>query len=182
MQQSTMSVPGSLPGSDRGGARMLPGGNGIGMMSGINRSITMSRPGFPGIPSPSMLSSGGMLSSSMVGMPSPVNIHSGVGGGQGNSMLRPRETVHMMRVRTVHILSWNIIGVLLITFNVLKLEFLLVAMKHPTSILVLMFLLASLGNFYQISSILIDFPLDICVTFVFVILFIPTNDFSSHFL
>lgn len=105
MQQSTLSVPGSLSGSDRGGARMLPGGNGMGMMSGINRSITMSRPGFQGIPSSSMLSSGGMLSSSMVGMPSPVNIHSGVGAGQGNSMLRPRETAHMMRVRTVHILS-----------------------------------------------------------------------------
>nr|KYP63473.1 Helicase SRCAP [Cajanus cajan] len=97
MQQSTMSVPGSLSGSDRGGVRMLPGGNGMGMMGGINRSITMSRPGFQGMPSSSMLSSGGMLSSSMVGMPSPVNMHSGVGAGQGNSMLRPRETVHMMR-------------------------------------------------------------------------------------
>ncbi|TKY66125.1 Chromatin modification-related protein EAF1 A [Spatholobus suberectus] len=94
MQQSTMSVPGSLSGSDRGGVRMLPGGNGVG---GINRSITMSRPGFQGMPSSSVLSSGGMLSSSMVGMPSPVNMHSGVGAGQGNSMLRPRETVHMMR-------------------------------------------------------------------------------------
>ncbi|KAK7373646.1 hypothetical protein VNO80_07061 [Phaseolus coccineus] len=97
MQQSTMPVPGSLSGSDRGGARMLPGGNGMGMMSGINRSITMSRPGFQGISSSPMLSSGGMLSSSMVGMPSPGNIHSGVGAGQGNSMLRPRETAHMMR-------------------------------------------------------------------------------------
>ncbi|KAK7395387.1 hypothetical protein VNO78_15943 [Psophocarpus tetragonolobus] len=97
MQQSTMSVPGSLSGNDRGGVRMLPGGNSIGMMSGINRSITMSRPAFPGMPSSSMLSSGGMLSSSMGGMPSPVNMHSGVGAGQGNSMLRPRETVHMMR-------------------------------------------------------------------------------------
>ncbi|QCE11560.1 E1A-binding protein [Vigna unguiculata] len=97
MQQSTISVPGSLSGSDRGGGRILPGSNGMGMMSGINRSITMPRPGFQAIPSSSMLSSGGMLSSSMVGMPSPVNIHSGVGAGQSNSMLRPRETVHMMR-------------------------------------------------------------------------------------
>lgn len=105
MQQSTISVPGSLSGSDRGGGRILPGSNGMGMMSGINRSMTMTRPGFPGIPSSSMLSSGGMLSSSMVGMPSPVNIHPGVGAGQSNSMLRPRETVHMMRVRSVHILS-----------------------------------------------------------------------------
>lgn len=48
------------------------------------------------MPSSSMLSSGGMPSSSMVGIPSPVNMHAGVGAGQGNSMLRPRETVHMM--------------------------------------------------------------------------------------
>ncbi|KAK7338970.1 hypothetical protein VNO77_19605 [Canavalia gladiata] len=95
MQQSSMSVPGSLSGSDRGGVRMLPGGNGMGMMGG--RSITMSRPGFQGMASSSMLSSGGMLSSSMVGMPSPVNMHTGAGAGQGNSMLRPREAVHMMR-------------------------------------------------------------------------------------
>ncbi|KAL2957502.1 hypothetical protein AAZX31_18G153700 [Glycine max] len=94
MPQSTMSVPGSLSGSDLGGVRMLPGGNGMGMLGGTNRSI---RPGFQGVPSSSTLSSGGMLSSSMVGIPSPVNMHAGVGAGQGNSMLRPRETVHMMR-------------------------------------------------------------------------------------
>ncbi|XP_027353574.1 chromatin modification-related protein EAF1 B-like isoform X2 [Abrus precatorius] len=97
MQQSSMPVPGSISGSDRGGVRILPGGNGMGMMGGISRSITMSRPGFQGMASSSMLGSGGMLSSSMVGMPNPVNVHSGVGAGQGNSMLRPRETVHMMR-------------------------------------------------------------------------------------
>ncbi|KAL2336842.1 hypothetical protein Fmac_011288 [Flemingia macrophylla] len=95
MQQSTMSVPGSLSGSDRGGVRMLPGGSGMGMMGGINRSII--RPGFQGMQASSMLSSGGILSSSMVGMPSPINMHSGVSAGQGNSMLRPRETMHMMR-------------------------------------------------------------------------------------
>ena len=74
---------------------------------GINRSI---RPGFQGVPSSSMLSSGGMPSSSMVGIPSPVNMHAGVGAGQGNSMLRPRETVHMMRVRSALVLSSNLIG------------------------------------------------------------------------
>ncbi|XP_061353506.1 chromatin modification-related protein EAF1 B-like isoform X2 [Gastrolobium bilobum] len=97
MQQSSMPVPGCHSGSDRG-VRMLPGGNGMGMMSGINRGIAMSRPGFQGMASSSMLSSGGMLSSSMAGMSSPVSMHPGVGAGQGNSMLRPRETVHMMRV------------------------------------------------------------------------------------
>lgn len=62
------------------------------------------------MPSSSMLSSGGMPSSSMVGIPSPVNMHAGVGAGQGNSMLRPRETVHMMRVRSGLVLSSNLIG------------------------------------------------------------------------
>ncbi|CAI8612409.1 unnamed protein product [Vicia faba] len=96
MQQSSMSVPGSHSGSDRG-VRMLSGANGMGMMGGISRSIAMARPGFQGMTSSSMLSSGGMLSSSMVGIPSPVNMHPGVSAGQGNSMLRPRDTVHMMR-------------------------------------------------------------------------------------
>jgi hypothetical protein len=103
VQQSSMSVPGSHSGSDRG-VRMLSGANGLGMMGGINRSIAMARPGFQGMASSSMLSSGGMLSSSMVGMPSPANMHSGVSAGQGNSMLRPRDNVHMMRVRHVTIL------------------------------------------------------------------------------
>jgi hypothetical protein len=85
-----------VPGSDRG-ARMLPGVNGMGMVGGINRSIAMARPGFHGMTSSSMLSSGSMLSSSMVGMP-------GVGAGQGNPMMRPRDTVHMMRVRRVPVL------------------------------------------------------------------------------
>ncbi|KAJ7961532.1 chromatin modification-related protein EAF1 B-like [Quillaja saponaria] len=95
IQQSSLSVPGSLPGSDRG-VRMLPGGNGTAMMSGMNRSMPMARPGFQGIPSSSMLSSGSMLSSSMVGMTSPVHMHSGAPR-QGNSMLRPREALHVMR-------------------------------------------------------------------------------------
>ncbi|XP_027336682.1 chromatin modification-related protein EAF1 B-like [Abrus precatorius] len=86
------SMSGTLSGSDRG-VRMLPGGNGMGLMNGINRSMSMARPGFQGIASPSMLNSGSMLSSNMVGMPSPVNMHPG----QGNSMLRPHETLHMMR-------------------------------------------------------------------------------------
>ena len=107
MQQSSMSGPGPLSGSDRG-VRILPGGNGMGMMGGINRSIAMSRPGFQGTGSSSMLSSGGMISSSMVGMPSPVNVHSGVGAGPGNSLLRPREALHMMRVRSVVIPELNI--------------------------------------------------------------------------
>ncbi|CAK7333927.1 unnamed protein product [Dovyalis caffra] len=95
LQQSNLSVSGNLSGADRV-VRMLPAGNGMGMMPGMNRSMPLPRPGFQGIASPSMLSSGNMLSSNMVGMPSPVNMHSGAGSGQGNSM-RPREALHMMR-------------------------------------------------------------------------------------
>ncbi|KAG6722046.1 hypothetical protein I3842_03G142200 [Carya illinoinensis] len=98
IQQSSMSVsgPGGLSGTDRG-VRMLPGGNAVGMVCGMNRNVPMSRPGFQGMPSSSMLNSGTMLSSSMVGMPSSVSMHSGAGSGQVNSMLRPREALHMMR-------------------------------------------------------------------------------------
>lgn len=105
LQQSSIGIPGTLPGSDRG-VRMLQGGNGMGMMCGINRSMGMSRPGLQGIGPSSVLNSGNMLSSSMVGMPSPVNMHSGVGSGQGNSMLRPREALNMMRVRSILIPSF----------------------------------------------------------------------------
>lgn len=97
IQQSSLSVPGGLSGADRG-VRMLPGGNGMGMMCGMNRSMPISRPGFPGMTSSSMLNSGSMLSSSMTGIPSPANMHSGAASGLGNSMIRPREALHMMRV------------------------------------------------------------------------------------
>ncbi|KAJ0052445.1 hypothetical protein Pint_01548 [Pistacia integerrima] len=96
MQQSNLSAPGALSGAERG-VRMLPSGNGMGVMCGMNRSMPMTRPGFQGMGSSPMLNSGSMLSSSMVGMPSPVNVHSGAGSGQGNPMLRPREAMHMMR-------------------------------------------------------------------------------------
>ncbi|KAE9622154.1 putative nucleoplasmin ATPase transcription factor MYB-HB-like family [Lupinus albus] len=94
MQQSSMSVPGSLSGNDRG-VHMLPGGSGAGMVGGNNRNIAASRPGFQGMASPSTHGSGGMLSSSMVGVPNPVHLHSGVVAGQGNSSPRPCEAVHM---------------------------------------------------------------------------------------
>ncbi|XP_077225080.1 chromatin modification-related protein EAF1 B-like isoform X2 [Tasmannia lanceolata] len=96
LSSRNMQPTGALPvGTDRG-VRMLPGGTGMGMMCGMNRGMAMPRPGFQGIGSPAMLnmvSSGGMLSSSGVMMPpSPVNIT-----GQGNSMLRQRDALQMMR-------------------------------------------------------------------------------------
>ncbi|KAL3850407.1 hypothetical protein ACJIZ3_012289 [Penstemon smallii] len=90
--QSNISTPGALPGTDRG-VRIIPGGNAVGMVSGFNRSTPMARPGLQGIASSSMVNSGSMGSP---GMP-PANMHAGAGSGQGNSMLRPREALHIMR-------------------------------------------------------------------------------------
>ncbi|KAL5562108.1 hypothetical protein UlMin_031855 [Ulmus minor] len=93
IQQSSLPVPGSLSGTDRG-VRMLSSANGMGVM---NRSMPISRPGYQGMNSPSMVNSGSMISSSMGGMPSPANMHSGASVGQGNSVVRPRDALHMMR-------------------------------------------------------------------------------------
>lgn len=87
VSQPNLSPSGVVPGADRS-AHLLPGGNGMGLACGINRSMPMARPGFQAIASSSMVNSG--ISSA--------NVHSGVGTGQGNSMLRPREPMHMMRV------------------------------------------------------------------------------------
>lgn len=86
--QPNTAAPGAIPGADRG-VRMLPSGNGMGIMSGVNRSIPMARPGFQGIPA----SSSGVSSPGM----SP-NMHAGVGAAQGNPMVKPREGLPMMRV------------------------------------------------------------------------------------
>ncbi|XP_065874021.1 chromatin modification-related protein EAF1 B-like isoform X2 [Euphorbia lathyris] len=91
LQQSNLPVSGA----DRG-VRMVPG-NTVGMMPGINRSMSLPRPGFQGIASSSMLNSNSMLSSGMVGMPSPVSMQSGSSSGQGNSMMRSRDGLHMVR-------------------------------------------------------------------------------------
>lgn len=107
IQQPNLAVPGTLQGTDRG-VRMLAGGNGVGMVPGLNRSIAMPRPGFQGITSSTMLNSGSMLSSSMVGMPSAVNMHSGASPSQGNSMFRPREALHMIRVSCLPIFKFSI--------------------------------------------------------------------------
>jgi hypothetical protein len=96
LQQSNMSVSGAVSGADRG-VRMLSSGNGMGMMPGMNRSMPLPRSGFQGTASSSMLNSGSMLSNNVVGMSSPVNMHTG--SGQGN-LMRPREALHMLRVNT----------------------------------------------------------------------------------
>ncbi|KAL3620366.1 hypothetical protein CASFOL_035278 [Castilleja foliolosa] len=90
--QPNASASGALPGTDCG-ARMLPGGNGMGLASGVNRSMPMARLGFQIIASSPIVNSGSMVSP---GMPS-ANMHSGVGPSQGRSVLRPREPLQMMR-------------------------------------------------------------------------------------
>ncbi|XP_043805665.1 chromatin modification-related protein EAF1 B isoform X3 [Manihot esculenta] len=97
LQQSNLPVSGALSGADRG-VRMLPGGNPVSVMSGMSRSMQLMRPGFQGVASSSsMVNSSSMLSSSMVGMSTPVNMQSGSISGQGNSMMRSRESLHLMR-------------------------------------------------------------------------------------
>ncbi|KAL1826151.1 hypothetical protein ACET3Z_012929 [Daucus carota] len=95
-QQSNIPVSGVHSGTDRG-VRMLTSGNGVGIPSGLHRSIPVPRAGLQGIASSSMVGPGSMLSSGMMGMPNPVNIHSGPAAAQGNSMMRPRDPMHMMR-------------------------------------------------------------------------------------
>lgn len=92
-----MPVSGVHSGSDRG-VRMLTSGNAVGSPNGLNRSMQMPRPGLQGVASSSMVGPGSVLSSGMMAVPNPVNIHSSPGAGQGNPMMRPQDPMHMMRV------------------------------------------------------------------------------------
>ncbi|XP_020573993.1 chromatin modification-related protein EAF1 B-like isoform X2 [Phalaenopsis equestris] len=86
VQQSGISMTNALPvGVDRG-VRMLPGGNGMGMMCGVNRSMSMPRTGFQSV------SAAGMLN-----MVSPNNMLSGNVSSPGSTMLRPRDALQMLR-------------------------------------------------------------------------------------
>ncbi|KAL9683941.1 hypothetical protein QQ045_021370 [Rhodiola kirilowii] len=91
IQQSTIPIPGPRPLADRFGPRKLQGGNGMGMVNGINnRGNPMSRPGFQG------LGSGALLSSGMVGMQG-LEMQSVISSSQGNSMQRPMDNSHQIR-------------------------------------------------------------------------------------
>lgn len=94
--QSSISAPGAVPGTDRG-ARMLSSGNGMGMVLGVNRMTSIARPGVQGIPSSPMVNSGSMVSPGLLSG----NMHTGVGAGQGSSMVRPREALNMQRVSSM---------------------------------------------------------------------------------
>ncbi|XP_042067000.1 chromatin modification-related protein EAF1 B-like isoform X4 [Salvia splendens] len=90
--QSSISAPGAVPGPDRG-ARMLSSGNGMGMISGANRNMPIARPAVQGIPSSSMVNSGNAVSPGL----SSGNMHTGVGAGQGSSVVRPSEASNIQR-------------------------------------------------------------------------------------
>ncbi|KAL8146814.1 chromatin modification-related protein EAF1 B-like isoform X2 [Apium graveolens] len=95
-QHSNIPVSGVHSGNDRG-VRMSTSGNAVGSHHGLNRSMQMPRPGLQGVASPSMVGPGSVLSSGMMAVPNPVNIHSGPGAGQGNPMMRPQDPMRMMR-------------------------------------------------------------------------------------
>uniref|UniRef100_A0A7N0U951 Uncharacterized protein n=1 Tax=Kalanchoe fedtschenkoi TaxID=63787 RepID=A0A7N0U951_KALFE len=94
IQQSTITVPGPHVLADRFGARKLQGGNGMGMVNGINsRGMPVSRPGFQGLASSAILDSAAALSPGMAGMPS-LEMQSTIGSTQGNSTQRPLDNSH----------------------------------------------------------------------------------------
>ncbi|KAG8051553.1 hypothetical protein GUJ93_ZPchr0001g32202, partial [Zizania palustris] len=100
IQQPGVSAPGALPAGVDRGVRMMPGAHGMGMMTGLNRGTPVARPGFPRIGSSGMLnmaSPGNMLPNNGQGMQNIVNVHPGSIPGHGNTMLRPRDPMQMLR-------------------------------------------------------------------------------------
>ncbi|KAL9235656.1 hypothetical protein vseg_010398 [Gypsophila vaccaria] len=96
VQASNLSPSGSLSGPDRI-VRTHPGGNGVSMMSGMNRSTPMVRPGVQGTQASSMLNSGSVLASNVGGTPRNMNVHSGTASGHGNTTFRHRDSLHAVQ-------------------------------------------------------------------------------------
>ncbi|KAK9733918.1 hypothetical protein RND81_04G100800 [Saponaria officinalis] len=96
VQASNLSSSGSISGPDRV-ARTQPGGNGVSMMPGMNRSMPMARPGVQGSHTSSMLNSGNVLASNVGGMPNSMNLHSGAASAHGNTTFRHRDSLHGVR-------------------------------------------------------------------------------------
>ncbi|KAL6615442.1 hypothetical protein ACP70R_037712 [Stipagrostis hirtigluma subsp. patula] len=100
LQQPGVSVPGVVPSGVDRGVRMMPGSHGMGVMTGLNRGPPVTRPGFPRLGSPGMLSvvsSGNMSPNNGQGMQNAVNVHPGAIAGPGNTILRPRDPMQMLR-------------------------------------------------------------------------------------
>ncbi|KAF8670989.1 hypothetical protein HU200_050262 [Digitaria exilis] len=90
LQQPGVPVPGVLPSGVDRSARMIPPAHGVGIMTGINRGV-----GSPGIAN--VVSHGNMSPNNGQGLQSTVNVHPGVIPGPGNTMLRPRDPMQMLR-------------------------------------------------------------------------------------
>ncbi|XP_020525107.1 chromatin modification-related protein EAF1 B [Amborella trichopoda] len=93
--QPNLAAPNGL--QDCGGVRMSPpgGGNNMGIICGLNQLMPpMQRPGgYQGMNSPPAVISGPSSMLSASGMPNPINVHLG----QGSSISRPREALHILR-------------------------------------------------------------------------------------
>uniref|UniRef100_A0A453A4E0 Uncharacterized protein n=1 Tax=Aegilops tauschii subsp. strangulata TaxID=200361 RepID=A0A453A4E0_AEGTS len=92
-----LQQPGAVPATSPG-ARMMPGAHGVGMMTGVNRGMPAVRAGFPRAGSPGMLnmaSTGNMPLKSVQGVPNAMSP-------AGNSMMRPRDPMQMLRPGQQH--------------------------------------------------------------------------------
>ena len=88
-----LQQPGAVPATSPG-TRMMPGAHGVGMMTGVNRGMPAVRAGFPRAGSPGMLnmaSTGNMPLKTVQGVPNAMSP-------AGNSMMRPRDPMQMLRV------------------------------------------------------------------------------------
>lgn len=112
MQQSGIPMTSALPAGVDRGVRMLTGGNGMGMMCGVNRTMSMPRTGFQGAGPASilnMVSPNNMISGNVVGIPSPIGAHSSAVSCPGSTMLRPRDTLQMIRVSSMQYLAFALL-------------------------------------------------------------------------
>lgn len=100
LQQPGVPVPGVLPSGVDRGARMMPPAHAVGVMTGLNRGTPVTRPGFPRLGSPGManvVSPGNMSPTNGQGLQNTINVHPGAIPGPGNTMLRPRDPMQLLR-------------------------------------------------------------------------------------
>jgi len=100
LQQPGVPVPGVLPSGVDRGARMMPPAHNVGMMTGLNRGTPVTRPGFARLGSPGManaVSPGNMSPNNGQGLQNTINVHPGAIPGPGNTMLRPRDPMQLLR-------------------------------------------------------------------------------------
>ncbi|WVZ69973.1 hypothetical protein U9M48_018684 [Paspalum notatum var. saurae] len=108
LQQPGVPVPGVLPSGVDRGARMMSPAHSVGIMTGLNRGTPVTRPSFPRLGSPGManaVSPGNMSPNNGQGLQNTINVHPGAIPGPGNTMLRPRDPMQLLRRMVVKLLS-----------------------------------------------------------------------------